>query len=59
MAKMAAYSISLSIIGFGLWIFVAAQAKPTSLLAGIIVGLMPIAVGLASLTNEIHNDLHS
>jgi hypothetical protein len=56
MATIAAYLISLGIIGFGLWII--AEAQPTSVSAGI-VGLVPMAVGLASLANEIHNDLYS
>jgi hypothetical protein len=57
MATITAYLISLSIIGFGLWI--CAEAPAASVLAGIIIGLFPIAVGLASLANEIHNDLYS
>jgi hypothetical protein len=52
MATIAAYLISLSIIGFGFWIFVIGEAQPAS----IVIGLVPIAVGLASLANEIHND---
>jgi ribose/xylose/arabinose/galactoside ABC-type transport system permease subunit len=59
MATIAAYLISLTIIGFGVWIFAVGDAQPASMLAGIVVGLMPIAVGLASLVNEIHNDLYS
>jgi hydrogenase/urease accessory protein HupE len=55
MAAITAYLISLSIIGFGLWI--CAEAPMASILAGILIGLMPMAVGLASLANEIHNDL--
>jgi hypothetical protein len=57
MATIAAYLISLSIMGFGLWIIAEAQAASVS--AGIVVGLVPMAVGLASLANEIHNDLYS
>jgi hypothetical protein len=57
MATIAAYLISLSIIGFGLWIF--AVIQPASVSAGIVIGLVPMAVGLASLANEIHNDLYS
>jgi cadmium resistance protein CadD (predicted permease) len=59
MATIAAYLISLSIIGFGLWIFAVGEAQPASVLAGVVVGLMPMAVGLASLVNEIHNDFYS
>jgi hypothetical protein len=59
MATIAAYLISLSIIGFGVCIFAVAEAQPASVLAGVVVGLMPMAVGLASLANEIHNDLYS
>jgi hypothetical protein len=57
MATIAAYLISLSIIGFGLWIFALEEIQPASMLVG--VGLMPVAVGLASLANEIYNDLYS
>jgi cadmium resistance protein CadD (predicted permease) len=56
MATIAAYLISLSIIGCGVWIFAVGDAQPASMLAG--VGLMPMAVGLASLANEIHKDLY-
>jgi hypothetical protein len=56
-ATITAYLISLGIMGFGLWIF--AEARPASVPAGIISGLVPMAVGLASLANEIHNDLYS
>jgi ribose/xylose/arabinose/galactoside ABC-type transport system permease subunit len=59
MATIAAYLISLSIIGFGLWIFAVGEAQPASVLAGIVIGLVPMAVGLASVANEIHNDLYS
>jgi hydrogenase/urease accessory protein HupE len=55
MATIPAYLISLSIIGFGLWI--CADAPAASVLAGILIGLFPMAVGFASLANEIHNDL--
>jgi hypothetical protein len=51
------YLISLSIIGFGLWI--CAEAPAASVLAGIVIGLVPIAVGSASLAHEIHNDLYA
>jgi hypothetical protein len=57
MATIPAYLISLSIIGFGLWI--CAEAPAASALAGFLIGLVPIAVGLASLANEIHNDLYA
>jgi hypothetical protein len=56
METLTAYVISLSIIGFGLWI--CADAPAASVLAGILIGLFPMAVGSASLTNEIHNDLY-
>jgi hypothetical protein len=55
METITAYLISLSIIGFGLWI--CADAPTAPILAGILIGLMPMAIGLASLANEIHNDL--
>jgi len=57
MATITAYLISLSIIGFGLWI--CAEAPAASVLAGILIGLFPMAVRSASLANEIHNDLYS
>lgn len=57
MARIAAYLISLGIIGFGFWII--AEVQPASVSAGIVTGLVPMAVGLASLANEIHNDLYS
>jgi hypothetical protein len=56
MATITAYLISLSIIGLGLWICAEAPAA-SSVLVGIVIGFVPIAVGLASLANEIHNDL--
>jgi hypothetical protein len=55
MATITAYLISLSIIGFGLWI--CAEAPAASVLAAIVIGVVPFTVGLASLANEIHNDL--
>jgi hypothetical protein len=57
MERIPAYLISFSIIGFGLWI--CAEAPAASVLAGVVIGLFPIAVGLASLANEFHNDLYS
>jgi tellurite resistance protein TehA-like permease len=57
MATVTAYLISLGIIGFGLWI--CAEAPAASASAGIVIGLVPIAVGSASLANELQNDLHS
>jgi hypothetical protein len=57
MERITGYLISFSIIGFGLWI--CAEAPAASAFAGIVIGLFPIAVGLASLANEIHNDLYS
>ena len=55
MATITAFLISLSIIGFGLWI--CAEAPAASVLAAIVIGFVPITAGLASLANEIHNDL--
>jgi hydrogenase/urease accessory protein HupE len=55
MAAITAYLISLSIVSFGIWI--CAEAPVASVLAGIVIGLFPMAVGFASLANEIHNDL--
>jgi hypothetical protein len=54
---VAAYLISLSIIGLGPWIFAIAEAKPTSLLVRIGICILPVAVGAAILLNEIHIDL--
>ena len=49
MEKFTAYVISIGIVGFGICIF--AEAK-----TGIWFGLVPVAVGLASLFGELQND---
>ena len=53
MKRAMAYLISIGIIGFGFWIFAKAGSGWPFLW---IAGLAPIAVGLASIINEIHND---
>jgi hypothetical protein len=50
MEKIAAYLVSIGIIGIGFWIF--AVAKNGVWLAG----LAPVVVGLMSLFGEIQND---
>jgi hypothetical protein len=50
MDKLAAYLVSIRIIGIGFWIF--AVAKNGVWLAG----LAPVVIGLANLFGEIQND---
>jgi hypothetical protein len=57
MEKALAYLISVGIVGFGFWIIFASKAgsldtAPIWLAASVPV---PVAVGLPSLSNEIHN----
>lgn len=54
--RATAYLISIGIIGFGFWIFAKAGSGARFLW---IAALTPIAVGLASIINEIHNDRHA
>jgi hypothetical protein len=56
MAKMLAYSLSLGIVSFGLWIVALNTPESRLSFAGIMTGLMSVAVGLASVINELHND---
>jgi hypothetical protein len=50
MEKVAAYLISIGIIGFGFWVLAIANS-------GVwLAGLVPVVVGLASLFGEIQND---
>jgi hypothetical protein len=51
MDKAFAYLISVGIVGFGSWII---SASPGSALTWL-AGSMPVAVGLLSVANEIHN----
>lgn len=43
-------------IAFGIWIVATGVLGWGSLILWLIVGMVPIAVGVASLANEIHND---
>jgi hypothetical protein len=52
MEKAAAYAISASIVGFGLWILVAGLNSSTPAL-WICAGLIPIAIGLLSAFGDI------
>jgi hypothetical protein len=52
MEKAFAYLISFGIAGFGFWIIFAAGAESAEVW---LAGSMPVAVGLLSFANEIHN----
>jgi hypothetical protein len=56
MERLTAYLISTGMIAFGIWIVATAAIGRASLMLWLIVGMVPIAVGAASLANEIHND---
>jgi hypothetical protein len=57
MARLTAYLISAGMIAFGIWIVATGVLLGWgSLSLWLIVGMVPIAVGAASLANEIHND---
>jgi len=43
-------------IALGIWIVATAALGWGSLMCWLVVGMAPIAVGVASLANEIHND---
>jgi hypothetical protein len=53
MEKAVAYLISVGIIGFGFWIIFASVAGSSWPMW--LAGSVPIAVGLLSISNEIHN----
>jgi hypothetical protein len=55
MERLTSYLTSAGIIAFGIWI-VATAALGWGSLMWLVVGMVPIAVGVASLANEIHND---
>jgi hypothetical protein len=55
MEKALAYLISVGIVGFGIWIIFASVAGSFALWPIWLAGLATIAVGLLSLSNEIHN----
>jgi hypothetical protein len=58
MEKMTAYAISVALIGFGLWLSAVADlGSGLSLWAWPVLGVASIAVGAASVANEIHNHL--
>jgi hypothetical protein len=56
MERLTAYLVSAGIIAFGIWIVATAELWWGSLMFWRVVGMAPIAVGMASLVNEIHND---
>jgi hypothetical protein len=56
MEKLTAYLISAGILAFGIWIVANAELRWESLLFWLVVGAAPIAVGAASLANEIDNE---
>jgi hypothetical protein len=59
MEKMTAYAISVAIIGFGIWLATIADlGSGLSLWAWPVLGVASIVVGVASVANEIHNQLH-
>ena len=52
-----AYLISAGMIGFGIWIVATAKVAGSDwFLVWIVIGLLPVAVGLMSLYGEIIND---
>jgi hypothetical protein len=53
MERATAYLISIGIIGFGFWIFAKAGSSSPLLWTA---GLASIAVGLASIANEMRNN---
>ena len=57
MEKLTAYLISAGILAFGIWIVATAELRWGSLMFWLVVGVAPIAVGAASLVNEIDNQL--
>jgi hypothetical protein len=56
MEKLTAYLISAGILAFGIWIVANAELRWGSLVFWLVVGAAPIAVGTASLANEIYNE---
>jgi hypothetical protein len=58
MENMTAYAISIALIGFGIWVAIADLGSVTLLSAWPVLGAASIAVGAASIANEIHNHLH-
>jgi hypothetical protein len=55
MEKTFAYLISVCIVGFGFWIIFASRAGSSDSLKIWLAGSVPVAIGLLSLSNEIHN----
>jgi hypothetical protein len=56
MERLTAYLISIGIIAFGIGIVAASGLRWGNVMSWLVVSVAPIAVGLASLTNEIDND---
>jgi hypothetical protein len=57
MEKAVAYLVSVGIVGFGVWIIFASMAGSSGSGPVWLAGLVPVAVGLLSLSEEIHNTL--
>jgi hypothetical protein len=55
MERLTSYLTSVGIIAFGIWIVATAALGWGSLMFWLVVSMAPIAVGVASLANEIHN----
>jgi len=56
MEKFTAYLISAGMLAFGIWMVATAELRRGSLMFWPVVGMAPIAVGAASLANEIDNE---
>ena len=56
MEKFTAYLISAGMLAFGIWMVATAELRWGSLMFWPVVGMAPIAVGAASLANEIDNE---
>ena len=54
--RLLAYLVSNSIVGFGLWMIFTAKTGSELFTALIVAGASAIAVGAASLVNEIYHD---
>jgi hypothetical protein len=59
MESLTAYLISVGIIAFGIGIVANAELRWGSVMFWLFVAMAPIAVGIASLANEIQNDRHA
>jgi hypothetical protein len=55
MEKAIAYLISAGIVALGFWIIFASMAESSGWWAMWLAGSVAVAVGLLSLSNELHN----